>query len=117
MAEQIYICRIYLFRQWTIKCTAKGQEIPEWIYEVVALITQNMNEKTRKTLPCDLEQNFSNFFVHILGSSTTSYIHSEISWHLYAQLKMSLFLFADTTPNVGDEKWELENIYFFLLFS
>ena len=30
---------------------------------------------------------------------------------------MSLFLFADTTPNVGDEKWELENILFiFFIF-
>ena len=27
-------------------------------------------------------QNFSNFFVHILGNATTSYIHSEISWPL-----------------------------------
>ena len=34
-------------------------------------ISQNMNGKIRKILPCDLGQNFSNFFVHILGNATT----------------------------------------------
>ena len=29
-----------------------------------------------------LVDNFSNFFVHILGKATTSYFHSEISWPL-----------------------------------
>ena len=30
----------------------------------------------RKILACDLGQNFSNFFVHILGNAATSYILS-----------------------------------------
>ena len=34
-------------------------------------ISQNMNGKIRKILPCDLGQNFSNFSVHILGNATT----------------------------------------------
>ena len=45
-------------------------------------IAQNMNEKFEKFWPEYLGQNFSNFFVHILGNATTSYFHSEISWPL-----------------------------------
>jgi len=37
--------------------STKGQEISEWIYEVVAL-PQNINENIRKILPWSLEQNF-----------------------------------------------------------
>ena len=67
-------------------CIPKGQEISEWIYEVFAL-PKIWTEKFEKFCP------FSNFFVHILGNATTSYIHSEISWpsvHDFAFL--SIFL-------------------------
>ena len=39
-------------------------------------------QKNRQILPYTSEQNFSNFFVLILGNARTSHIHSEISWPL-----------------------------------
>ena len=39
-----------------------------------------MNKKIEKFCPKYSGQNFSNFFVHILGNATSSYFHSEISW-------------------------------------
>ena len=41
-----------------------------------------MDEKFENFCPEYLGQNFSHFFVHILGNTTTSYFHSEISWSL-----------------------------------
>ena len=41
-------------------------------------IAQNMNEKFEKFSPEYLGQNFSNFFVNILGNATTSYFRFEI---------------------------------------
>ena len=45
-------------------------------------IAQYMNEKFCRKYS---GQNFSVFFVHILGNVTTSYLHSEISWPLVEQ--------------------------------
>ena len=67
----------------TIVQWSKGQEISEWIYEVVALPkiwTKKFEKFCPILLPWSIGQNFSDFFVHILGNATTSYIHSEISW-------------------------------------
>ena len=59
----------------------KGQQISEWKYEVVAL-PKIWTKKIEKFCPEYLRQNFSNYFVHILGNATTSYFHSEIFWPL-----------------------------------
>ena len=45
-----------------------------------------MNGKIWKILPWSLGQNFSNFFIHILGNATTSCYHSEIYWPLDAYI-------------------------------
>ena len=63
--------------------TTKGQEISEWVYEVVAL------PQIRKILPYNIRADFSNFFIFILGNARSSYIHSEISRPL-AKSKTSL---------------------------
>ena len=59
----------------------KGQFISEWKYEVVTL-PKIWTKKFEKFFPEYLGQNFSTFFVHILGNATTSYFHSEINWPL-----------------------------------
>ena len=47
--------------------------------------------KGKKFCPEYLGQNFSNFFVHILGNVTTLYFHSEISWPLcYVKMENKL---------------------------
>ena len=72
----------------------KGQEISEWIYEVVAL-PKIWTKKIKKFCPDTTGQNFSNCFVHILGSATTLYIHSEISWPLQvASFPLQWFIFC-----------------------
>ena len=64
-------------------------------------IAQNMNEIFWKILPWyyTIGQNFSNFFVHILGNATTSYIHSEISWPL-AYLHISIINLSINLSNM-----------------
>ena len=67
-----------------IKCiNSKGQEISEWKFEVVAL-PKIWTKKIEKFCPKYSGQNFSNFFVHILGNATTSYFHFEIYWPLHS---------------------------------
>ena len=46
-----------------------------------------MNEKFENFCPEYLGQNFSNFFVHILGNVTTLYFHFEIYWPLVPNVK------------------------------
>ena len=64
--------------------STKGQEISEWKYEVVSL-PKIWTKKFENFCPEYLGQNFSIFFVHILGKATTSYFQSDTSWPLIMQ--------------------------------
>ena len=60
-----------------LKSISNGQEISEWIYEVVTM-PKIWTKKLEKFCPIVSGQNFSKFLVHILGNAT----NSEISWPL-----------------------------------
>ena len=101
MAEQIYIYRTYLFRQWTIKCIA----ISSVKYKSKLSCYQFFQKTNEKIMPRLARSNFykyifrSFFRVHNCKQDNLLLKFPD----LCAQLNWHFFLFADTTPNVVDE--------------
>ena len=62
---------------------AQRQTVETRNYNLKVKKLQNVNKEIRKILPWSLGQNFSDFFVHILGNA---YFHSEISWLLFVSI-------------------------------
>ena len=68
--------------------------------------SHRITSKLEKFCP-KLGQNFSNFFVHILGNATTSYFHSVISWPLKDTKQWHFSNEKKNTTMKYNSKWTL----------
>ena len=72
----------------------KGQLISKRKYEVVTL-PKIWTKKFEKFCLKYSGQNFSNFFIYILGNGTTSYFHEELLKYLAISLRWLLWLYQE----------------------
>ena len=106
MAEQIYIYRTYLFRQWTIKCIA----ISSVKYKSKLSCYQFFQKTNEKIMPLLARSNFYKYFVRFLEYiivnkiicfwNFLTFVHNWIGTFFYLLIPLQMLLMSSEKLNI-----------------